>query len=597
MNIFGTTVNIMNNLGIYAFAFLIPFILLYLIRPKVVTKTIPSLMFMMKEEKKNTQHSFLRKLMNNLIFFLQLLAILLLAVSVLNPVILTKDKATMKNTFIIVDGSASMQTKDGDKTRFEKAVDIAKTKAEGNVNLMVAYNNEVKVPVRDGWASEARKNLDAIKTEDTTTNIEAAMQKADQLLDKKNAKIIVISDFVNVAGSFDDPLKAKRILTGKGNEVDFIDVSSKADNVGIIDMIPNNDNTQVFVKNFNSEKKAVKITVVQGTKELFSETRNMLEKSTEVFTFPTPQGESYVLLSPDDDFLLDNKAYLSTPNNEKIKVILITSEKNSYLETALKSSKTIDLSIKSPPFTIEEVRAINPDVIIVGKINKNEIVVGDFENLAKYAKEGKSIIITAQEDMAQIDYNGLLPLKISGIGGASPVVKNMENQFTKDADFGTVDKYVKGTKLNGTTVMLTASDDSPLLSFRSVGNGTSVYYGIIEDMSDFKSTPSYPIFWNSIVKFLVKTEDIKDYNKKTTETSEAKVGYIMENGRNVAVNLLNEKESNVGDTHEDFTEESKNFVVEQKERFKDIPIEMYLIIAALVILVIELLVIKKRGDL
>lgn len=598
MNVFGTTVNIMNNLGVYAFAFLVPFIILYLIKPKIVTKTIPSLMFFMKEEKKSTQHSFLRKLMNNLIFILQFLAILLLAASVLDPVFVTKDTSTAKSTFIIIDGSASMQTKTEDgTTRFQKAVEIAKGKSEGTVNLMIAYNNEVKVPVRDGWASEAKRVLGTVQTEDTTTNIEAAMQKADQLLDKKNAKIIVISDFVNVAGSYDDPLKAKRILAGKGNEIEFIDVSSKADNVGIVEMIPRTDKTEVYVKNFNSEKKAIKISVIQGTKELFSETRNILSKSTEVFTFDTPSGESYILLSPEDDFNLDNKVYLSTPMQEKVKVLLITSTQDSFLKSALKASRLVDLAVKSPPFTIEQIKSINPEIIIVNKINKNEIVVGDFESLTKYVKEGRTMIITAQEDMAGIDFDGALPFTITGIGGISPVNRIIENQFTKDIEFGAVDKYVKGNPINGSTVILAASDNSPMMTFNQLNNGTIVYYGIMDDYSDFKSTPSYPILWNNLVKYLVKTDNLGDFNKKTTETKDGKAGIMTDQGKKVAVNLLNDKESNVGDPHEDFTEESQKFIVDKKERLKNVAIEYYIIIAAFIILALEIIVIKKRGDL
>ncbi|MFH1315951.1 MAG: VWA domain-containing protein [Candidatus Woesearchaeota archaeon] len=597
MNILGMDISILNSIGIYAFIFLVPFILLYLIKPKTVTKTIPSLMFFLKEQKKSRKTSFFQRLRNNLIFLLQLLAILLLAFSVMNPVLKSIDNSNSKNTFIIIDSSASMQTKTDGTTRFQKAVDIAKEKLNGNINLIQASNNII-VPVRDGWTSEARTRLNAIEAFDTTANIEGAMQRADQLLDKKNAKIIVISDFINVMGSFDDPLKAKRILTGKGNEVELIDVNSEAENIGIVNMIVANDNTQVFVKNFNDEKIAIQLNVKQENNNLFEESRTILQKSTEIFTFKTPQGESTVILSPEDDFVLDNKAYISTPTEQKIKVLLITSAKETYLKSALKASKIVDLVVKSPPFAIEDIKSINPQVIITNKLNKNELIVGDFQGLTKLLSSGKSLIITAQEDMQEIDFDDKLPIEMIGIEEDTNINVIIENQFTKDIEFGRLNRYMKSSPKNGTTIILTSSDNSPLLSFDNYNNGTIVYYGIIDDETDFKTTPSYPIFWNNLIKHLVKTEDIRDYNKRIGEVQNyRKVGVIEEDGKRISVNLLDEKESDVGNQHEDFTEESNNFVVEKKDKIRNIPIETYLIIIAMVLLFLEILVVKKRGDL
>ncbi|MFH1054308.1 MAG: VWA domain-containing protein [Candidatus Woesearchaeota archaeon] len=597
MNILGMDISILNSIGIYAFIFLVPFILLYLIKPKTVTKTIPSLMFFLKEQKKSRKTSFFQRLRNNLIFLLQLLAILLLAFSVMNPILKSIDKSNSKNTFIIIDSSASMQTKTDGTTRFQKAVDIAKEKLNGNINLIQA-SNSIIVSVRDGWTSEARTRLNAIEAFDTAANIEGAMQRADQLLDKKNAKIIVISDFINVMGSFDDPLKAKRILTGKGNEVELIDVNSEAENIGIVNMVVSNDNAQVFVKNFNDEKKAIQLNVKQENNNLFEESRTILQRSTEIFTFETPQGESTVILSPEDDFVLDNKAYISTPTEQKIKVLLITSAKETYLKSALKASKIVDLVVKSPPFAIEDIKSINPQVILTNKLNKNEMIVGDFQGLAKLLSSGKSLIITAQEDMQEIDFDDKLPIEMIGIEEDTNINVIIENQFTKDVEFGRLSRYMKSSPKNGTTIILTSSDNSPLLSFDNYNNGSIVYYGIMDDETDFKTTPSYPIFWSNLIKHLVKTEDIRDYNKRIGEVQNyRKVGVIEEDGKRISVNLLDEEESDVGNQHEDFTEESNNFVVEKKDKIRNIPIETYLIIIAMVLLFLEILVVKKRGDL
>jgi hypothetical protein len=419
-------------------------------------------------------------------------------------------------------------------------------------------SNVITVPVRDGWVSEAKEKLRQSAFGDGVTNIEGAMQRADQLLDKKNAKVIVISDFINVMGSYDDPLKAKRILSSKGDEVEFIDLGSKASNIGIVEMIPADDKTEVYVKNFNDEKVTAQITVYQGSKELFKEARNIFPKSTEIFKFDTPKGESTILLLPEDDFLLDNKAYLSTPIEKKAKVLLITSipdNQENYLRSALKASPFVDLQIIHPPFTIEKVKNINPEIIITHQLNKNELVVGDFEGISKLVQSGTKLVITCQPDLSQIDFSNLLPVNITGTGQMTPVNVVMQNQFTKDMDFGALDMYLKATAKNGTTTILEASDSTPLLVFSDYGSGIVVYHGIIDNQSEFKSTPSYPIHWNNMINFLAKKEDIKDYNKKIGESQNyVKTGFVDEQGKRVAVNLLNEKESDAGNQHDDFTQ-------------------------------------------
>src|SRR3989344_1452719 len=72
-------------LGLWALIAVAAFILLYLRRPKPQDKIIPSLMFMIQENKRSKQYSFLQKLMTNLLFFLQLLSILGLALVAAAP--------------------------------------------------------------------------------------------------------------------------------------------------------------------------------------------------------------------------------------------------------------------------------------------------------------------------------------------------------------------------------------------------------------------------------------------------------------------------------------------------------------------------------
>ncbi|MGA0956070.1 MAG: BatA domain-containing protein, partial [Burkholderiaceae bacterium] len=63
----------------------------YLFKPRPIEKTIPSLLFFINDPKQSKKSFFLRRLLTNIVFLLQLLALLALAFSLTEPFItLTK---------------------------------------------------------------------------------------------------------------------------------------------------------------------------------------------------------------------------------------------------------------------------------------------------------------------------------------------------------------------------------------------------------------------------------------------------------------------------------------------------------------------------
>ena len=94
-------------LGLLALIAVAIFIFLYLRRPKPQEKVIPSLMFVIQDNKRSRQYSFFQKLMTNLLFLLQLLSILSLALVAAAPFAKLKYDVTLENTVIILDVSAS----------------------------------------------------------------------------------------------------------------------------------------------------------------------------------------------------------------------------------------------------------------------------------------------------------------------------------------------------------------------------------------------------------------------------------------------------------------------------------------------------------
>ena len=127
------------------------------------------------------------------------------------------------------------------------------------------------------------------------------------------------------------------------------------------------------------------------------------------------------------------------------------------------------------------------------------------------------------------------------------------------------------------------------------GKGNIVYYGILDKQSDFKTQTSYPIFWNDLLNFLAETGDITNYNFKIHEKPLLdKVG-IYDNGNKIAVNLLDELESDIA--KETIALDETGFVSGISEEKVVVNLDLYLIIFAILIMLFEIFYIKLRGDL
>ncbi|MBU3941434.1 MAG: BatA and WFA domain-containing protein [Nanoarchaeota archaeon] len=582
-----------NTLGLYAFLSLIPLIIIYLRKPKPVEKVIPSLMFLIKNQKDTTKHSFFQKLLRNLVFLLQLLALSLMAFSIALPYIMTSEAVTSQNTVVIIDASASSQTMVNSKTRFESSINIAKDYLEGKISIIVVSESPETI-LEDGTKNQALSLIQAIEPKDTRTNIESALYEAESLLGERKGRIVVISDFI--VQDINELLKAKRILSSKGIDVEFISTWNNAKNIGIIDLEVNKYDTVAYVKNFNDEDSELNVAIVKEGNALETKSKKITAQSTEIFNFETPTGLSEIRINSDDDFKLDNTVYISAPEKKQIDVLLITNAKTSYLMKALQSSKDVNLQITEPPI----VQGIESnEIIIINDIDGNLILPGTLEDISKKLEDGKSLIITAQDDLNQIGISWILPVELNEKGNNTKACAKVINEFTKQFDnnkcFATLRNYFKAVPKNSTISVIEADDSSPLLALGNRGKGNVVYYGILDEQSDFKTQTSYPIFWNELLSFLAETGDINDYNFRIHEKPLLdKVG-IYDNGNKIAVNLLDEYESDIA--KETIALDETGFVSGISEEKVVVNLDLYLIIFAILIMLFEIFYIKIRGDL
>ncbi len=585
---------IANTLGLFAFLALIPLIIIYLRRPKPLEKVIPSLMFFMKGQKHAAEDSFFKKILRNLLFIIQILVICLIALSIASPYLITSEKATSENTVIIIDTSASSQALINGKTRFEKSVEIAKDYFQGRISIISA-SDIPETFLEDGTKNQATTIIDAIRPKDTPTNIEGALYEAESILEGRKGRIVVISDFL--VDDANEILKSKRIISSKGIEVEFVSTWTSAENVGIVNLDISKYRVIADVKNFNDKEVEITAAVIKDDIAIERKSKKISAKSTEKFDFETLTGISQISINSDDDFILDNTVYISAPEKKQINVLLITNSKESYLMKALESFKEVNLQVEEPPI----VRGVElNDVIIVGEIDIKLILPGTFEEIAREVGNGKNLIITAQEGIDEMGISWLLPVEINEKGNNTKACAILLNDFTSQFDnercFTTARRYFKSTIKENSISLIEADDSSPLFAITNRGEGNILYYGILDKESDFKTQTSYPIFWNDVLNHLAGIGDIRDYNFNIEQKPEIKKTGIYETeNKKIAVNLINEIESDVG--RQTISFENSEFVPGTSHEEAVLNLNIYFITAALLLMLFEILYIKSRGDL
>jgi hypothetical protein len=595
-----------HEVGLLAFLALVPLIVLYLIKPRPKLIKIPSLMFFLGQSGSSSRHSFLRRFVRDYLFVIQLLCLILLALAVAAPFLNLSQKLVAEHTVIVLDVSASMQTKEGTSSRFE----IAKSEAEdflGGKNTIILAKNVPLVALESVSKTEALNYLKSLKPLDTDSKIGDAILLSSEVLAGSEGTVFVLSDFINTEGM--DPETAKNVLKTKGVTAEFVPIGKNVRNVGIINIEVSDDSSIVYVKNFNDDKQDVTLKIGNFTKDL-----SIAGESVETFAFQTPRGVTKIEVKANDFLKTDNIGYISAPSGDKVKVLLITNSQSKFIEYALKSSDLVEVTRAEPPIVPMK---DDFDVYIAYDIDPDEILSGTFDDIGKKVKSGKGLVIVAQIEINELGYGKLLPVLNDGLGTGANVIVEQVTEFTKNIDFGFVNNYIKAISKANTLSIAGLPNNYSAIAFMKHGDGKVIFNGMIDDESDFKLSPSYPIFWVNLIKFLTNQKSIKSLNVQTGSTliledktkistptgvqntnalMYESVGLYTLPDRVVVANLLHEKESNID------MEQSKDIASNSRrgsliDETVEYQIVNYILIALLILLFLEVLYIKFRGDL
>ncbi len=604
MALFGI-VELGRSVGIWALLLLVPLIIIYLIRPRPKQMTIPSLMFFMKSSGATKLTSFLRQFLHDWLFLIQLLIVFLLASTIAQPYTSYQHDITSENTVLVIDVSASSQAKEDGKARFDIAIDKARSLL-GSKNTIILAKDVAQIGIQDADVSDTIEYLNSLRPKDTASRIGDATILGGEVLAGKEGRVIVLSDFINTAGQ--DPHIAKAVVESQGKTVDFINTATgdHRANIGIVDLLAEPTTTTVYVKNYESSQQKIRVTIGDGAKEL-----TLPARSIETFSIITPPDVTKIQLQVQDDFTVDNTVYVSSPSDSKVRALLISNNASIFLRNALLASGEIEVTVAEPPIIPKD----DFDVYLISNINPKNVLPGTFEDLKRRVENGANVIIVAQEDTDKIDYKGLSPIDIGGRAEGGYITVDQLNKFTKNIEFGSVEYFFSTTPKESALTILSVAG-KPLISVGRTGKGKLAYYGILEKASDLPYSPGYPIFWTEFMRFITDQQDVRNLNYKTGDTlildalqrietptkilkksaiifEEAGI-YKFEDGRTLAVNLLNERESDIN-ANTSLGAKSTEFELKPVKEKRKFEFELPFVLIALILLFVELIYVKIRG--
>jgi len=605
-----------NTLGLLALASVIPLIILYLLRPKTINLKVPSLLFFLKREQQRNKLSLLiRKLIRDPLFLMQLLVLILLSLCIAGPYI-ADELASSQHTVIVIDNSASMQA----GGRLDKAKELA-VQNLSNINSVVWAQNVPVLAIHEVDLSSTKKIIELTPQRAVTSDLAAAITYGQRLVGPGGV-VIVYSDFASWTG--DDPQVAKTLAEYDGIEVKFVQVGEVSDNIGItngwLDVKDGKNNLNLIIKNFNNKAEKVTLNINTGGTSRGGSLNVPADQSAAYIVTNLANGITEVSIDNGGALSIDDTAYVSVLAGSGGRVLMVDTRDQNPTQTALdllsvrveySSTLPSDLSLYG--------------IIILGDVNNNTLGPGFSDSLSGFVDNGGVLIVSANQGLMGL--NSLLPISITGLSNETDLSLVSENPLTKNLPLTNVEveHHIKGSAIEGSIVLIEASDGSPMLSYIRRGEGTVVYLGLnditgINAWSGFNTLPEFPLFWKNMFDWLGGT-NLDELNVKTgtmlrlpskqavinpdgttittTNLWIDQAGIYNIGGQMVASNLYNAKESNIGEISLDAGSIGSKLIERpvtlSSEGKKDI--SAYLIWVVLGLILLELIIIQRRREL
>jgi hypothetical protein len=590
-------------LGLLALLTVVPLVVLYLVKPEPERVELPTLQFLTEQLGQSASSPLLERLLRSLLLLIQLVALVLLATSLATPYITVSEETTVEETVLVVDGSGSMTAVDGGTTRFSQAITAAGDEITGTTSVVLA-TGEPRVTARAVPPDEATAALDDLSVTAANGNLRTAISTASSIAGEE-AQIVVLSDFADES-DWPDAIQSAR---AQGLRVELRQFAGGGeDNVGLIDARFSGREVTVSVKNYGDQQ-------VQRTLSLGNQQTDLTLAAGDVATrtFTVPAGGAPLEMTPGDSFPLDDTVYLAAPQDATIDVLLLTNDRNRFLATALSVIPEVELTVDDPPTTVD---SDDYDVIVYSNVEPSRLLQGNVEAGRDLLEDGGGVAIQAQPNLPE-RYGDLSLVEPSGVAQVPSIRRTADDPLVRDITFSPPEAYVAGPLADGRSLVQTG-DGSPLIATADRGSGRILYYGYIEQSSSFKFNFQYPVFWKRAVFYLAGRDTLPELNRAagdrlqfdaetTIETPGGVVtatavtldrtGYYRVGSRRIGVSLLSEPESAVAATPLEERADEGGVPAREESRLVPQPVTEFFAGAALLVTLVELAYLRRRGDL
>ena len=370
----------------------VPFlIIIHTLRPKPRPVDVTNLFLWNAVLKESRRNLTFKRLQRNLPLILQILMVVLAAMALAKPT-WTHLSAQKGNIVIVIDTSASMQTRSGSGMRFDqaqqKALQLIENLDQGQQVLIVEAGSKpaVKTGLTDNL-SQAADQIKQLQPSDASADLEAAIFLALSFFDPAREDLLyLITDGAGRDFSAllkDHPMIRPVIISGGEHNVgitkfEFRQQTDQSDHYEFM----------LEIRNFNRSPVDCPLRLSIDRVVLFEKVLTLEAREKSLLIIPYSgliNGVARATLAIDDDFKVDNRAYLSLNAAKEIWVLLI-SKGNHFLEKLLAAY---------PNFRVNSVKEIIPsswseqtarhDIVIVDRMDFPEITRGNFLLIDAYS--------------------------------------------------------------------------------------------------------------------------------------------------------------------------------------------------------------------
>ena len=478
------------------------FVVFYILQGGKKEKEVVSLLFWQQLEENSNSFNVKFKFKTDLLFWLQLIIILLLIFSLFQPVI-TGKREINERAIIVIDRSASMQAKSIENKRFslavKKAIDKVNNLSSGTEIALLSADSNPHMIVDFSFDRDIiKENLRQLRVTDVELNIKKTLELIESFKNEDDKAFF----FTDAAFSYNDEFP---------ENLEMITVGEKANNLAISNFsvreksgLPGQYSLFLELANFSDKENEFFLEIKRGRLLIIRDRLiiNANEKATKEYDLRINEAVDFEIDLKNEDILpADNSVRfrLGEDLDDNFKILYLGKD-NYFLERAFLVIPGINLiKIKdNPEISLEKVNSGDYDLYIFNE----KMIPDDF----------RANILLINPSIENIDYeerNKGEVIEIMNWEKENPLFRfvDLQGLKLKEANF----EYIRE---NGKAMVWTM--DGPVISINSKNSYRRVNLGFSLDQSNFSLQAGFPIFLANMIKWLRPDFQTPDYSMINT---------------------------------------------------------------------------------